>query len=191
MRQYAIILHAGCVCTRFRAYVAIQVHQLVLATHTFPNDELQYAFSCCHIFIMIYYCLIQTGYPTSDGRTAHFPDESQHTDEAIMAQSICTSVTGIRGWVYAVERLCTSSNKETCTQICESDKLRKQDGQTSKFQWRASAALHVYRNRPSTLPSTVAHPHLGLKVFRYQNIDSPYCGPNFCCCYVPHGQSLI
>ena len=144
------------------------------------------------------YCLIQTGYPISEGRTARFPyvanveeamparAQATHTEEEIMAQSICTSITGIRGWTYAVARVCNSHNKETCTQICESDKLRRQDPQTADKVWRASAALHVYRNRPSSSPGTIAHPHLGLKVFQYQDIDSsPGCGPNFCCCYVP------
>ena len=138
---------------------------------------------------MIYYCLIQTGYPISDGRTAHFPDEanveSQHTEEEIMAQSICTSITGIHGWVYAVERVCHPSNRETCTQICESDKLRSQDltSEPRLVQWRASAALLVYPNQPSTAPSTAANPHLGLKIFRYENVNNPGCGPNYCCCY--------
>ena len=48
-----------------------------------------------------------------------------------MAASICTSITGIRGWTYAVARVCNARNKETCTQICESDKLRSQDRQTA------------------------------------------------------------
>ena len=102
-----------------------------------------------------------------------------------MAQSICTSITGDPGWVYAVERVCRPSNRETCTQICESDNLRSQSQQTEPtlIQWRASAALLVYNNRPATSPSTVANPHLGLQIFRYRNIDNPGCGPNFCCCY--------
>ena len=92
------------------------------------------------VFESLYYCLIQTGYPISERKIARFPyvaniDEvtaqTTHSEEEIMAQSICTSITGIRGWSYAVERVCEESYHETCTQICESDKLRSQDPQTS------------------------------------------------------------
>ena len=105
-----------------------------------------------------------------------------HSKEEIMAQSICTAITGFGGWVYAVERRC--AGKETCTQICGSKALHVQDAQTVNRLWQATAALHVYKNRPSTSPSTVAVPHLGLKVYRYPNINSVHCGPNFCCCFV-------
>ena len=68
------------------------------------------------------------------------------------------------------------TKKRVYTEICESDALRSQDPQTAKRQWRASASLHVYKNRPSSSPSTIADPHNGLKVFQYQDIGSPGCG---------------
>ena len=35
-----------------------------------------------------------------------------HLEEELMAQSICTSITGVLGWTYAVQRVCTSTNKK-------------------------------------------------------------------------------
>ena len=111
--------------------------------------------------------------------------QAVHTDAEIIAQSICSSKVGVRGWSYAVQRACGPANAETCTQICESSALKKQDKQTKNKQWRASAALDVYKHRPSSSPGTIDNPHIGLKVYQYQNIDATGCGPNFCCCYVP------
>ena len=106
-----------------------------------------------------------------------------HPEEELMAQSICTSITGVLGWTYAVQRACTSTNTETCASICLSQNLRSQDPQTSSKTWFAAAAIHVYKNRPSSGPGTVSNPQIGLKVYRYGNLYNTGCGPNFCCCH--------
>ena len=103
-----------------------------------------------------------------------------------MAQSMCVAYASDLelpyGWIYAVERLCTGS--ETCTDICTSRFLHVQDSQTVHRTWSAFAALHVYKNRPSTSPSTRHDPHLGLKTYyKYSSVNSSGCGPNFCCCH--------
>ena len=103
-----------------------------------------------------------------------------------MAQAMCVARAGdlgLNGWIYAVERLCTGASTETCTGICTSCYLHVQDEQTVHRTWSAFAALHVYKNRPSTSPSTRSDPHLGLKVLYYSNMDGTSCGPNFCCCF--------
>ena len=102
----------------------------------------------------------------------------------IMAQSICVAITNNNGWVYAVQRKCATASG-TCAQICAAPKLRGQDRQTRSRTWVASAALHIYANRPSSAPGTAADPHIGLKVYRYPSIHQSGCGPNFCCCHVP------
>ncbi|CAI8032207.1 hypothetical protein GBAR_LOCUS18230 [Geodia barretti] len=108
---------------------------------------------------------------------------STHPQGEVMAQSICTSIAGGQGWIYAVQRSCGGAG--TCTQICTSAKLRSQDPQTQGRQWFAVAAIHVYANRPCSTPGTPANPHIGLKVFRYGDINAAGCGPNWCCCSVP------
>ena len=102
-----------------------------------------------------------------------------HYEEEIIIL-ICTAITGFGGWVYRAEQMC--SGKETYTQICGSKALHGQDTQAVKWLWQATAVLHVYKQHPSTSPSTVADPHLGLKVYRYPNTVG--CGPNFRCCFV-------
>ena len=113
-------------------------------------------------------------------------EQTSHPDEEIVAQSICTSLTGLGGWTYAVQRYCHGSSKQTCSRICAYKKLHSQDLQTKNRQWRASAALHVYKNRPSSSapPHIFAPPKLGLKVYVYPNVNSVGCGPNYCCCHV-------
>jgi len=110
---------------------------------------------------------------------------NNHPEIEVMAQSICTAITGFSGWTYAVQRVCTSSSTVTCNNLCKSPHLRSQDRQTRSREWRAAAAIHVYRNRPSSSPGTAAAPHIGMKVFRYGTIHGTGCGPNFCCCHVP------
>ena len=107
-----------------------------------------------------------------------------HPENELLAQSICTSIAGFRGWTYAVQRVCTGQSTYTCTQICTSQNLRKQDPETSERQWFAAAAIHVYSHRPSSSPGTPSSPHIGLKVFHYGNVDTVGCGPNWCCCHV-------
>ena len=108
-----------------------------------------------------------------------------HPENELLAQSICTSIAGFHGWTYAVQRVCSSQSKITCTQICTGQNLQNQDPQTSGRQWFAAAAIHVYSNRPSSSPGTPSSPHIGLKVFHYGNVDNTGCGPNWCCCHVP------
>ena len=116
---------------------------------------------------------------TDDDATAQI----SYSPTEIMAQSICTAITNNYRWTYAVQRKCHTSSG-TCAQICTSVKLRNQDPTTRTKTWFASAALHIYPNRPSSRPGTVAAPHLGLKVFRYTDVHQSGCGPNFCCCHV-------
>ena len=107
--------------------------------------------------------------------------------EEVMAEAICVARAGdlglVDGWVYAVERLCTSASMETCTGICTSRYLHVQDSQSVHHTWRAFSALHIYGGRPNTSPSTRSDPHIGLKVYYYRNVDEISCGPNFCCCF--------
>ena len=101
----------------------------------------------------------------------------------IIAQSVCSSMVGGVGWMYAVRRTCLRTNKKSCVDICESSDLHSQDPQIKNFPMRAVGALHVYLNRP---PSTVGDPpNLGQKVLRFGGITTVGCGPNFCCCHVP------
>ena len=109
----------------------------------------------------------------------------------IMAQSICTAISGPRGWVFAVQRECTT--RDTCANICASKRLHAQAPQHRIVagQWKATAALHIYGRGPSSGPSTVNDPHLGFMVFRYDYVNtSGYCGPNYCCCLVPYNAPV-
>ena len=126
-------------------------------------------------------------YVNGEGKLAHSPYyiashegevsvQATHTDEEIIAQSICTSATGVRGWSYAVQRVCRSSNQEMCTEICESDALRSQDPQTAKRQWRASASLHVYKidHHPLPVPLltlTLASKFFSIKILIVRAVD--------------------
>lgn len=108
--------------------------------------------------------------------------------QEIIAQSICTAISGSNQWVFAVQRTCAT--QDTCEEICASEKLHSQaPEQTIKDrEWRATAAVHVYRDRPLSQPGTAADPYLGLMVYRYANVNAPtgYCGPNYCCCSVAY-----
>ena len=86
------------------------------------------------------------------------------------------------GWTYAIQRVCSSST-HTCEEICSSVFLHVQDQQTAHSTWSCLGALHVYKHRPSSSPSTLNQPSIGLKVYW----DPTYCnnrdcGPNYCCC---------
>lgn len=106
---------------------------------------------------------------------------TNHYDEEIIAQSICSALVGVaQGWIYAVERSCGTGSPQTCTEICTDPDLHAQDDQTVDATWLTAAAIHVYYGRPSTSPG-----NLGLKVYRYSDVSSTGCGPNFCCCFVP------
>ena len=109
----------------------------------------------------------------------------RYSVEEVMAEAICVARAGdlglVGGWVYAVERLCTGT--VTCTGICTSRFLHVQDSQSVHHTWRAFAALHIYKGRPNTSPSSRSDPHIGLKVYYYSSMDNTGCGPNFCCCF--------
>ena len=106
--------------------------------------------------------------------------QATHSEEEIIAQSVCTSMASNKGMVYAVRRFCHSNNKRTCVDVCTNDALRQKDPHTSSRGWTAVGALHVFKNRPVSTPGT-----LGLKVFRYSSVKTNGCGPNYCCCHVP------
>lgn len=104
----------------------------------------------------------------------------------IIAQSACEGLlinSNSTGWVYAVQRVC-SSNSDSCVQLCSSRVLHGQDAQTAHSSWSTIGAFHVYAGRPSSGPSTRSLPHAGLKVYHGLPgyIRARYCGPNYCCC---------
>ena len=111
---------------------------------------------------------------------------SSHTNEEIIAQSICESMQIVRnlaGWVYAIERVC-SNITASCTSICATCYLHVQDAQTVQRTWSTLGALHVYKGRPASSAGTVTNPVMGLKTYwssGYHN--GKHCGPNYCCCH--------
>ena len=112
-------------------------------------------------------------------------DQGYNERAEIMAQSICTAISGTKGWVFAVRRQCKA--KDTCEKICASKKLHSQAPQQRirVREWKATAALHIYGRGSLRGLSTVNNPHLGFMVYRYANVNSGgYCGPNYCCCFV-------
>ena len=110
--------------------------------------------------------------------------QARHSDAEVIAQAICTTLnSNLKRWVYAVGRRCSGTNSDSCSDICESPKLSRQDPKAAHLRWGAFAALRVFKNRPSTSHGTADNPRLGLKAYRYRNINSVGCGPNFCCCY--------
>ena len=106
-----------------------------------------------------------------------------HSLSEIMAQSICTAISGgTPGWIFAVRRKC-SSTAGSCAAICTVKNLNENTKNRKMF---ASGAIHVYENRPSSnIPGTAAGAKAGLMVYRHNNIYRNNCGPNYCCCFVP------
>lgn len=109
-----------------------------------------------------------------------------HSFAEIMAQSICTAITGgTPGWIFAVKRQC-SNTAGSCAAICTQRTLNEKDSYINRRKMFASGAIHVYENRPSsTIPGTAAKAQVGLMVYRHNNIYRNNCGPNYCCCFVP------
>ncbi len=109
-----------------------------------------------------------------------------HDEYETIAQSAGSSMAisrNLHGWTFAVQRVCTSGLTDTCTQICNSVFLRVQDQQAAHSRWSCIGALHIHKGRPSSSPSTVNQPAIGMKVYwngNYQNAGC--CGPNYCCC---------
>ena len=103
------------------------------------------------------------------------------TTEAILAQAMCQQAsTSHKEFVYAVGRACNSG--KSCTQICESDQLKKQDPELETGTMKCALAFHVYNNRPATnLQGDPLTATLGLKT-RRALCNWRGCGPNFCCC---------
>lgn len=121
-----------------------------------------------------------------DGNRFRRQISSIHPTQEILAQSICEGIAGNRsltGWIYAVQRHCSSSNHETCQDICSSNVLHDQDSQTAHRRWSALDSIHVYGHRPSSDPGTRNAPHIGLKVYWYNSVRASGCGPNYCCCH--------
>ena len=126
---------------------------------------------------------------TLQERTTHIEKRSipvNHNEYEAVAQSVCTSMAidrNLGGWTYAVQRVC-SSNTESCQEICISKFLHVQDSQTVHRTWSCVGALHVYKNRPSSSPSTKNEPSIGLKVYWSSSYHmGRNCGPNYCCCH--------
>ena len=135
----------------------------------------------CHTYRCSFSFCLQELYPQHDDAAA---SSVTHTDIEIIAQAYCSAIGTPRGMTYAVQRVCGTASPQTCTDICTSKKLHDQDPQTKNNVWYAGAAVHVYPNRPSSAGGTVADPILGLKVLSFSDVNSPGCGPNFCCCTV-------
>ena len=116
------------------------------------------------------------------------PQESPnvHNEYETIAQSACTSMAvkeGHAGWTFAVQRQCDSSTKP-CEAICATQALHTQDKQSSLKQWSCLGALHVYRERPVSQPSTTSKPSMGFKVYWSPGYHTGQnCGPNYCCCF--------
>ena len=52
--------------------------------------------------------------------------------------------------------------------------------------WKAIGAVHVYKDRPESIESTVTHPSMGFKIqLNHDYHNHGGCGPNYCCCFVP------
>ena len=130
-------------------------------------------------------------YQTTIGRNSSHNIEKRsvsvsHDEYETIAQSACSSMAisrNLPGWTFAVQKLCISGQSDNCVQICNSVFLRVQDQQTAHSRWSCIGALHIYKGRPSSSPSTLNHPSIGLKVYwssTYHN--NGYCGPNYCCC---------
>ena len=121
--------------------------------------------------------------------TTHIEKRStslNHDEYEAIAQSVCTSMAIDQkrgGWTFAVQRVCTYSNLETCQQLCSSKFLHVQDTQTAHRTWRCLGALHVYKGRPSSSAGTINQPSMGFKVYWSSTYHTwKYCGPNYCCC---------
>ena len=109
-----------------------------------------------------------------------------HSEYEIIAQSACTSMAinlGNGGWTFAVQRQCDSVTI-TCTDLCSLQALHALDGQTKSKRWSCLGALHVYKSRPTSGPSTSSSPSMGFKVYWSRGYEGgKNCGPNFCCCH--------
>ena len=142
--------------------------------------------------LLIPYSLLQEAYEEyATEQSTEVNDQASNERAEIMAQSICTAISGPTGWVFAVQRDCGTS--DTCENICASKRLHAQAPQRRIVvgQWKATAALHIYGRGPSSGPSTVDNPHLGFMVYRYNYVNTGgYCGPNYCCCFVPYNQPV-
>ena len=61
-----------------------------------------------------------------------FPDHPilKNSEEDIIAQASCNSLTGASHWIYAVRRDC-SKEYDDCNAVCQSSSLKIQDSQIS------------------------------------------------------------
>ena len=93
------------------------------------------------------------------------------------AQSVCSALPIRRpGWISAVPRSCYG--RETCRAICSRVRNTAPDSQRRAAPFTTCLnSIHVYGRRKSI---TLNVP--GLKTYKYNSCNIPYCGPNFCCC---------
>eukprot|EP00730_Choanoeca_flexa_P008313 TRINITY_DN12475_c0_g4_i7.p2 TRINITY_DN12475_c0_g4~~TRINITY_DN12475_c0_g4_i7.p2 ORF type:complete len:131 (+),score=0.64 TRINITY_DN12475_c0_g4_i7:1078-1470(+) len=79
-----------------------------------------------------------------------------------------------------------SSAAPACPEVCASQLVKDQDGQTRGYTWTAYDSLHVYgRIHKDPAPDTsISSVKLSYKMFIYGGAGGG-CGPNFCCCRAP------
>eukprot|EP00730_Choanoeca_flexa_P008310 TRINITY_DN12475_c0_g4_i2.p1 TRINITY_DN12475_c0_g4~~TRINITY_DN12475_c0_g4_i2.p1 ORF type:complete len:470 (+),score=77.55 TRINITY_DN12475_c0_g4_i2:121-1410(+) len=108
-----------------------------------------------------------------------------HEEE--MAQAACAGLPRApkSSWMLAVRRACTSA-APACPEVCASQLVKDQDGQTRGYTWTAYDSLHVYgRIHKDPAPDTsISSVKLSYKMFIYGGAGGG-CGPNFCCCRAP------
>ncbi|XP_078600032.1 uncharacterized protein LOC144875120 isoform X2 [Branchiostoma floridae x Branchiostoma japonicum] len=124
------------------------------------------------------------GPPGPPGVNGSSTDDHNYRD--ILAQSICTAVTDIGAYIFAIRRDCRrNGDGQTCNAICTSQKDVFNQGSTSE----CFDAIHVYGGRPvlSSNHHTDAG-KVGPAAFRYFSGGCAFaaniCGPNYCCCRV-------
>ena len=110
-----------------------------------------------------------------------------HSEYETIAQSVCTSMAikgGHQGWTFAVRRKCDSITKP-CDVLCGLEALHNLETypEPSKSKWTCLGAVHVYKSRPVSQPSTTKNPSIGFKVYWSNSYHTgQHCGPNYCCC---------
>ncbi|EGD76546.1 hypothetical protein PTSG_07661 [Salpingoeca rosetta] len=101
-----------------------------------------------------------------------------------IAQATCTALNGNGGWVYAVERYCSTSSP-SCSSICADEGLQSQDGQLNGYNLECFNSLHVYsrvNDEQSPEDASISSHRLTYKIYKYNSCGGGGCGPNFCCC---------
>ncbi|XP_031571514.1 uncharacterized protein LOC116305687 [Actinia tenebrosa] len=108
-----------------------------------------------------------------------------------IAMSVCASMP-MRGggYIFPVRRACSSTNKQTCSQLCASAGVRKQlTAGSSSYIFECLESLHIYKGRPQLAANPGGNTdvgRIGLIVYRYHSCSGSSCGPNYCCCRKGH-----